>query len=464
MRRWIVPTLVSCAAASAAAQLLSPLALPAHTGRIVAVVLLGAALVATWGAWLHDGVQAVATDRPEPDHELRYRALFEACGDAICTYELPDDGGAGRLVEVNETACMALGYPRRELLAMTWPDLYAPEVRHAVQQRMRALRGAGSLVFESTYLTSDGDRLPVQVSLRRVDEAGRRLCLAVARDVTADRELAQSTHGHPESDELTGLLSRRGFFASVGEARSGRAGLGAQVLVVHVELAGLKAVNDRCGHAAGDALVLAVADVLRLAFREGRRARPTGQRRVRRPGRARAQRPRARRLAGRSWHVSTKPRPSSAPSWPGSSPSRCGLRQPRGRMGRARSHRRSARSHPGARTGRSGFVDRRPPSREGSPSRGETLALARREPLGEITTSRARPNLRPTSRKMPIRAKPSRSASASPAAFSAQIWAITACRSRTGAAFEGGAGQRQTDAGALYLGGDVDRGFWPYVA
>src|SRR5271157_833519 len=268
MRRWIAPTLVSCAAASAAVQLLLPSALPAHAGRLVTVVLLAAALAATWTACLRAGAGVAAADRGGPDRERRYRALFEACGDAICTYELPDGGGPGLLVEVNETACMALGYPRRALLAMTWVDLYAPEVRHAVQQRMLALRQAGSLAFESTYLTNDGHRLPVQVSLRRVDEAGRRLCLAVARDVSVHRELAEVSRGRSHTDELTGLLSRRGFFAAVDEARQRARRLGAQVLVLHVELAGLKDVNDRRGHAAGDALVLAVADVLRFTFRD----------------------------------------------------------------------------------------------------------------------------------------------------------------------------------------------------
>ena len=40
------------------------------------------------------------------------------------------------------------------------------------------------------------------------------------------------------------------------------------MLALHAELAGLKSVNDRLGHAAADALVLAAVDVLRLTFRD----------------------------------------------------------------------------------------------------------------------------------------------------------------------------------------------------
>ncbi len=76
----------------------------------------------------------------------------------------------------------------------------------------------------------------------------------------------------------------------------------------------------------------------------------------------------------------------------------------------------------------------------------------------QTTTSSERPNLRPTSRRMPTRVKPSRSASASPASFSAQIWAITACTSRRGAASSAARARARPTPVALRVGRDVDRG------
>ena len=268
MRRWLAPILVSCAAAIAAAQLIVPHLMPGRAVALVVAGLLVAGVAAVWAASLGAGARGAATARGRDDGERRYRALFEACGDLICVYELSDDGRPGLLAEANETTCMALGYPRSRLLAMTSDELYAPEVRRAVCERMRALRGAGSLAFASTYVTSDGHRLPVEVSLRRADLDGRRLCLAVARDVSARLESSELSGGRSHADELTGLLSRRGFFETVGETRQRARRLGAPVLLLHAELDGLKQVDDRLGHAAGDALVLAVTDVLRLTFRD----------------------------------------------------------------------------------------------------------------------------------------------------------------------------------------------------
>ena len=68
-------------------------------------------------------------------------------------------------------------------------------------------------------------------------------------------------------DALTGLYNRRGFLTLAGQhlklaARSQR-GFG----VFSIDVDGLKAVNDRDGHAAGDRLLASVAGILTSAFR-----------------------------------------------------------------------------------------------------------------------------------------------------------------------------------------------------
>jgi diguanylate cyclase (GGDEF)-like protein len=69
-------------------------------------------------------------------------------------------------------------------------------------------------------------------------------------------------------DPLTGLYNRRYFLSALADriARVGRYGEGAAILYVDVD--GLKAVNDRLGHAAGDAVLTAIATCLRSETRE----------------------------------------------------------------------------------------------------------------------------------------------------------------------------------------------------
>lgn len=56
-------------------------------------------------------------------------------------------------------------------------------------------------------------------------------------------------------DEMTGILSRRGFHEELSAARRRAIQRGTPLGVVYLDLDGLKEVNDRDGHAAGDALI-----------------------------------------------------------------------------------------------------------------------------------------------------------------------------------------------------------------
>ena len=68
--------------------------------------------------------------------------------------------------------------------------------------------------------------------------------------------------GLADRDSLTPLLNRRAFMRELGRAKAYVERYRAPVSVVFFDLDGLKAINDRFGHAAGDAALLAVAERL----------------------------------------------------------------------------------------------------------------------------------------------------------------------------------------------------------
>ena len=267
MKRWPTVVCVICAAAIAAAQwLVSP------TMRVVLGGLLFVLVVLTalrQRSALQSTIQSLQrAHREQMESDRRYRALFDACNDAIFIYSMADDGRPGAVVEVNEAACVSLGYPRAQLLRMTADEIGAPELRRDIEKRSQTLREAGGLVYETALVTSTGHRLPSELSARLVEIGGRTLCLAIARNVAVRKEREDSLRGMSLEDELTGLLNRRGFFALVDQAGQRARRLGARVLLLYADVDGLKEVNDRMGHAAGDVLLLAAAQVLRLAFRD----------------------------------------------------------------------------------------------------------------------------------------------------------------------------------------------------
>lgn len=255
--------LVGCTAAVAVAQWLVPSAIKGLLSGLLLglVILMVVAMQQSLGSLNEAHAEQLESER-------RYRALFDACSDAILVYRLEDDGRQGALVEVNEAACHSLGYSRSQLLAMTAEDVQAPEARRHAQERAQALSEASILVFETVHVTSDRRRLPVEVSARLVQIGGHKLCLTVSHSIAAHKEVEGFLRGLTDLDELTGLLNRRGFFAQVERVRRQAKRMHTQVLLVYLDVDGLKRVNDDMGHAAGDALLVAAADALRLAFRE----------------------------------------------------------------------------------------------------------------------------------------------------------------------------------------------------
>jgi diguanylate cyclase (GGDEF)-like protein len=117
-----------------------------------------------------------------------------------------------------------------------------PGVPADLGHRLAEVTGA----FANGYASALRDRTLAE------QEAARRAELDAER-VLSRRLLHQATH-----DPLTGLPNRAAVFGRLSAALT--RGLGARVGLCYMDLDGFKAVNDRRGHAAGDQLLVAVAE------------------------------------------------------------------------------------------------------------------------------------------------------------------------------------------------------------
>ncbi|NTU71534.1 MAG: GGDEF domain-containing protein [Coriobacteriia bacterium] len=69
------------------------------------------------------------------------------------------------------------------------------------------------------------------------------------------------------TDPLTGLLNRRGFVLAASTELAAARREGSAMNLAYLDVDGLKRVNDRLGHAAGDDLLCGVAELLRAGLR-----------------------------------------------------------------------------------------------------------------------------------------------------------------------------------------------------
>jgi len=129
----------------------------------------------------HEGQVKAARDRERMLRELTlFRTLLDQSNDAIQVM----DPETMRFLDVNERACVELGYSREEFLSMTVFDIDPDDDENLRARVQQQLRESGCAIVERTHRRKDGTRFPVEVNLRRV-RLDRDYDVAVSRDITA---------------------------------------------------------------------------------------------------------------------------------------------------------------------------------------------------------------------------------------------------------------------------------------
>ncbi len=120
--------------------------------------------------------------------ETLHRTLFNSANDAVLLREVTPDGNPGRYITANRVAVELIGYTVEELRQMTPADIMAPSANAGVRSGWEKIRQEGHATFEVDFLTKDGRQIPIEVSTTRFEVGGKRLDLAIARDLTERRK------------------------------------------------------------------------------------------------------------------------------------------------------------------------------------------------------------------------------------------------------------------------------------
>ena len=86
--------------------------------------------------------------------------------------------------------------------------------------------------------------------------------------LAAQHERIEKLEALSHTDELTGVLNRRGFMAHFARAMATARRAGGGGILAIIDIDDLKVINDRLGHPAGDAVLRRVAAVLTDNVRE----------------------------------------------------------------------------------------------------------------------------------------------------------------------------------------------------
>ena len=138
---------------------------------------------------LDNAVEVTGRKRAEEalhESENRFRVLFDHAADAFCVFD-----EQYRIIDANREACESVGYTREEVIGRV-PQDFNPEVDAAMLQRIDERIEAGeTCTFETRHRRKDGTVFPVEVRFRPFWLDGRRLHLAVARDISERKRVEE---------------------------------------------------------------------------------------------------------------------------------------------------------------------------------------------------------------------------------------------------------------------------------
>ena len=163
------------------------------------------------------------------------------------------------------------GIKEEEIQAAAFQDFIHPSYQERVAKDMEAALADKTVAYSTEFeaVTAQGGQVRVQANMVGIDWDGQGALLAFLHDVTEERRAKQKLMAEATSDELTGVLNRRGFtecFETVANTMNRERH---PYSVLFLDIDQFKSINDHHGHSAGDQVLKAVAKSVVSHVRDG---------------------------------------------------------------------------------------------------------------------------------------------------------------------------------------------------
>ncbi len=216
---------------------------------------------------------AIAIERKRAENALklsqeRFQLVTQATNDAVWDWNLFSDE-----IWWNDGIHKLFGYTPEEMDGniSTWHGSLHPDDRERVvrdlhqhidagkanwsaEYRFRRKDGTYAFVIDRGYVVYDQDEMPVRM-------------IGSVMDVTERKSLEEQLTHQALHDPLTNIANRALFQNRVDHALAKLPRANSQLAVLFLDLDNFKAVNDSLGHAAGDKLLVSVAERLQDCLR-----------------------------------------------------------------------------------------------------------------------------------------------------------------------------------------------------
>ncbi|CAZ87042.1 conserved membrane hypothetical protein [Thiomonas arsenitoxydans] len=196
--------------------------------------------------------------------ESNLRHLFEVCPVPLVLSQQDN----GSVLRFNRAAQALLDPERRhtEPGSAYASNFYADaRARSAVTDALKARGEAGPV--DVRMLTSSGNHIHVMLAASSLRYDNKAAVLTSLVEITDRKQREQALTRMTQTDALTGLYNRRGFFERANALLQSARDQAPSLLLIDADH--FKRVNDAHGHAVGDTVLVQLANRMNAALREG---------------------------------------------------------------------------------------------------------------------------------------------------------------------------------------------------
>jgi diguanylate cyclase (GGDEF)-like protein/PAS domain S-box-containing protein len=205
------------------------------------------------------------------EQQRRYHELIELGHGYIITLDM-----RGYILSINRVAALSLGYVPEELLGRSFSDIFLKNDRGSLSGYIEQLKDKRATSGTIKVLTKRGEeRFWRYHNVLCDDLGGGFYVLSHAQDITDLKRAEEEIRNLSLTDELTQLRNRRGFMLLaeqqlklsrkkefVNDEKQ------SELLLLFIDLDGLKKINDRYGHNEGDTAIKEASEILKATFRD----------------------------------------------------------------------------------------------------------------------------------------------------------------------------------------------------
>ncbi len=223
-------------------------------------------------AVLSDVTRQVASERRLHESEAWFAAVVQGADD----YAVLGLNADGLVSGWNVSGERMFGHKTEAAIGRHASAMVSSEVAGAAAfgERLREAGRDGWHLDEGWRTRADGSRFwgtcmvsPIEIDIGTTNSPNR--YLMVVRDVTERRHSTRELRRALTADHLTGVLNRRSFLERAEREIMHQSQQGPACCMAMVDVDHFKSVNDSFGHAAGDVVLSAIANVLQSGVRDG---------------------------------------------------------------------------------------------------------------------------------------------------------------------------------------------------